>query len=121
VAAALPATVTGIRVAGDMQQRVETVAVVGGAGDDLFAAAAASGADAYVTSDLRHHPASEERAHGRLALVDVPHWAGEWPWLPVAAARLVSALEARGATVSTSVSTRVTDPWTTRLDSGGLH
>ena len=45
-------------------------------------------ADVYVTSDLRHHPASEflEQATGP-ALVDVAHWAAEWTWLPVVAAK----------------------------------
>ena len=47
----------------------------------------------YVTSDLRHHPASEFREQpDGPALVDVPHWAAEWTWLPVAAERLVAAL-----------------------------
>ena len=63
---------------------VRTVAVCGGSGDSLFDAARASGADAYVTADLRHHPAGEAREHrpdGRPYLVDVAHWASEWPWL----------------------------------------
>lgn len=34
---------------------IETVAVVGGSGGDLIAAAAACGADAYVTGEVRHH------------------------------------------------------------------
>ena len=41
-------------------------------------------ADVYLTSDLRHHPASEFREHGvARPLVDVAHWAAEWTWLPV--------------------------------------
>ena len=111
LAAGLPSTAGPVRLGGDLDRVVERVAVVGGAGDDVFAEVAATGADAYVTSDLRHHPASEELAHGRMGLVDVPHWAGEWPWLRVAAARLVESLTARGATVSTRVSEVVTDPW----------
>lgn len=39
----------------------------------------------YITSDLRHHPASEARenaqAAGGPALIDVSHWASEWLWL----------------------------------------
>ena len=41
----------------------------------------AAGVDAYVTADLRHHPASEALEHGGPGLVDVSHWASEWPWL----------------------------------------
>ncbi|MDT7569860.1 MAG: hypothetical protein QOE05_34, partial [Actinomycetota bacterium] len=101
-AAALPATTWGVRAAGDPLQVVETLAVCGGSGDDLLAAAAGA-ADAYLTADLRHHPASE--APEGLALLDAAHWATEWPWLPRAAKQLA---EATG--VDTAVSSIVTDP-----------
>ena len=39
--------------------RSSRVAVCGGAGDSALDAALAAGVDAYVTADLRHHPASE--------------------------------------------------------------
>ena len=69
-------------------------------------------ADVYVTSDLRHHPATEFLEHEGPALVDVAHWAAEWTWLPVLARRLEAAL---GDTVEVRVSTRSTDAWTHRL------
>jgi dinuclear metal center YbgI/SA1388 family protein len=110
VAAALPATAWGVRGAGDPNRPIRTVAVSGGAGDSYLAAATRAGVDAYVTADLRHHPASE---HGTTsdapALVDVAHWASEWPWCQQAAAILRDAL---GGTVDITVSTRRTDPWT---------
>ena len=76
--------------------------------------------DAYVTSDLRHHPASEFREHAHTdpdtpALVDVPHWAAEWTWLGVAAERLTQGLATAGTTVDVRVSQRVTDPWSLHL------
>ena len=89
---------------------VETLAVCGGAGDDLLREAADAGADAFLTADLRHHPASE--APEGLALVDAAHWATEWPWLLDVAARVADA-----TTVDTAVSTLVTDPWTTHARS----
>ena len=48
-------------------------------------------ADVYVTSDLRHHPASEFVEKGG-ALVDVAHWAAEWTWLPLVEAKVHEAL-----------------------------
>jgi dinuclear metal center YbgI/SA1388 family protein len=125
VAAALPATPQGVRLAGDLDAPVERVAVVGGSGDSLFDAVRASGVDAYLTADLRHHPVSELReraeleggASGRPFLVDVAHFASEWPWLERAARDLVADLAARGTTVDTRVSTLRTDPWTARLAS----
>ena len=52
-------------------------------------AAADAGADVYVTSDLRHHVVAEFVAvDGNPAVVEVAHWAGEWPWLARAAGML---------------------------------
>ncbi|HQR28304.1 MAG TPA: Nif3-like dinuclear metal center hexameric protein [Nocardioides sp.] len=112
LAQALPATAHGVRVGGDPDRPVRRVAVCAGAGDFLLDQLADSDADVFVTSDLRHHPASEFLEKDGPALVDVAHWAAEWTWLPVVEARLVAAL---GATVETRVSTLVTDPWRFRL------
>lgn len=110
VANALPATAAGVRGAGDPDRLVRTVAVSGGAGDSYLGAVAKLGVDAYVTADLRHHPASEHLSTpGAPALVDVGHWASEWPWCEQAAAILRERL---GGNVDITVSTRRTDPWT---------
>ncbi len=122
VATALPYTVQGVRVSGDKDALVQRIAVLGGAGDDQFAAVRASGADVFVTADLRHHPASEAREHvagGRPFLVDVSHWASEWPWLAGCESRLVAELGDLGSTVETRVSTTRTDPWTSHVPSRG--
>jgi dinuclear metal center YbgI/SA1388 family protein len=116
VAAALPQTASGVRVAGDLDTTVATVAVCGGAGDDLFDDVRRTDADVFVTADLRHHPASESLAHGAPALVDCAHWATEWPWLREAEASVAARLAARGTTVETRVSYLVTDPWSCHLD-----
>jgi len=105
VAAALPRTAWGVRAAGDPATVVETLAVSGGSGDSLLEQAARSGAQAFLTADLRHHPASE--APEGLALLDAAHWATEWPWLADAARRLAGATR-----VEPTVSELVTDPWT---------
>lgn len=114
VAQALPKTAHGVRIAGDLEAQVATVAVMGGSGDSYLDAARASGADVYVTADLRHHPASDARelselSGGKPFLVDVAHFASEWSWL-VAAAEDVA--DATGT--DTIVSTLNTDPWTAR-------
>ncbi|HET7691224.1 MAG TPA: Nif3-like dinuclear metal center hexameric protein [Nocardioidaceae bacterium] len=114
VATALPGTAHGVRVAGDPDREVRTVAVGAGAGDSLLDLVAGSGADVFLTSDLRHHRAGEFLELRGPALVDVAHWAAEWTWLPVAEGRVVAGLAERGYTVDTRVSTLVTDPWTFR-------
>ncbi|ASU78034.1 Nif3-like dinuclear metal center hexameric protein [Actinopolyspora erythraea] len=115
VAEALPTTSWGARGAGDPRRLVERVAVCGGSGDSHLETAAAAGVDAYVTADLRHHPAAEHLARADVPgvsvpnLVDVAHWASEWPWCEQAADILGGALP---DTVEVLVSSCRTDPWT---------
>ena len=109
VAAALPVTVGGVRAAGDPDRLVRRVAVCGGSGGSLLAAAAGAGADVLLTSDLKHHPVSDAAEVDGPALVDVAHFASEWPWLPVAADVLRADLDGR---VEVAVSRLRTDPWT---------
>lgn len=107
VAAALPPTAWGVRAAGDPARTVETLAVSGGSGDFLLPQVVAARVDAFLTADLRHHPASEHVAQGGPALLDAAHWATERPWLDELAAYLRESLG-----VATSVSDLDTDPWT---------
>jgi putative NIF3 family GTP cyclohydrolase 1 type 2 len=83
--------------------------VCGGSGGSLLDAAAAAGADVLLTSDLKHHPVSDAAEVAGPALVDVAHYASEWPWLPVAARRLAGDLAGQ---VEVAVSRVRTDPWT---------
>ncbi|WBB71115.1 Nif3-like dinuclear metal center hexameric protein [Micromonospora sp. WMMD812] len=106
-AAVLPATSWGVRAAGDPGRTVRTLAVSGGSGDAFLADAAAAGVDAFLTADLRHHPAGENLAAEGPALLDAAHWATERPWLDDLAALL---RETPG--VETLVSDLDTDPWT---------
>jgi dinuclear metal center YbgI/SA1388 family protein len=115
--AALPAAAGGLRVAGPAEAVVTRVAVMGGAGDDLFDHVRACGADVYVTADLRHHPVLEAREEARGGVpyvIDAGHWATESLWLEAAAQRLTDCLAAVGfesSRVETHISTLRTDPW----------
>ena len=111
VAAALPSTHHGVRVAGDTTHLVRRVAVCGGSGDGLLVCATAAGADVYVTADLKHHRTLEHLEDGGCALIDVAHWASEWPWLAQAAVLLEADLAIQGSTVGSIVSAVPTDPW----------
>ncbi|MFP5020432.1 Nif3-like dinuclear metal center hexameric protein [Pseudonocardia phyllosphaerae] len=119
VADALPATTWGVRGAGDPDREIRRVAVSGGSGDSALGSATAAGVDAFVTADLRHHPASEHALAGTgpggpaPALVDVAHWASEWPWCAQAADVVRTAFD---GSVEVSVSRARTDPWTTHAD-----
>lgn len=131
---ALPPTAGGVRVAGPADAPVRRVAVLGGAGDSSFEAVRRSGADVYVTADLRHHPALEAREEARATarsrgaaatpyLIDAGHYASEWLWLPDLRERLAARL---AESVSIEISTVRTDPWNfvvgaqSPTDAGGL-
>jgi len=108
VSASLPATTWGVRASGEAEMAVSRVAVCGGAGDSLLDTVNRAGVDVYVTADLRHHPADEHRRASPVALVDVAHWASEFPWCGQAATvlrdRFADALPVRVCDIRT-------DPW----------
>lgn len=111
VASVLPKTASGVRVAGDPLRPVQQIALLGGAGDSLLDNRLVRGADVYLTSDLRHHPAQDSlelsAVVGGPALIDVSHWAAESLWLEGAAESFTSLLPG----VEFRVSQKNTDPW----------
>jgi dinuclear metal center YbgI/SA1388 family protein len=113
----LPKTSWGVRAAGDPDAVVSRVAVCGGAGDSLLDTVTGAGVQAYVTADLRHHPADEHRRGSDVALVDVAHWASEYPWCHQAGAllqtRFNDALDVRISPVRT-------DPWNLEKDAQSI-
>ena len=113
VSGTLPSTTWGVRAAGDADAVVSRVAVCGGAGDSLLGTVARAGVQAYVTADLRHHPADEHGRVSDVALVDVAHWASEYPWCHQAAALLTGHF---GTDLPVRVSSVRTDPW--NIDGG---
>ncbi len=112
---ALPPTSWGIRASGEDDAEVSRVAVCGGAGDSLLDIVAQADVDAYVTADLRHHPADEHRRRSDVALIDVAHWASEYPWCNQAAGLLRDHF---GDSLPVRVSAIRTDPW--NIERNGL-
>lgn len=74
----------------------------------MLSTAAAAGVQSYVTADLRHHPADEHRRASDVSLVDVAHWASEFPWCNQAADVLRSRF---GESLPVRVCAIRTDPW----------
>jgi dinuclear metal center YbgI/SA1388 family protein len=71
---------TQVRIAGELERQLRTVALCGGAGAFLVPDAAAAGADAFVTGDLKHHQALDAVAAG-LTVIDGGHHGTEWPFV----------------------------------------
>lgn len=122
IADVLPATAQGVRVSGDRDEMVQRVAVCSGSGDSLFDQVRRADVDVYLTSDLRHHPASEARetalmGANRPFLIDVAHFASEWPWLVYGAEDLATDFENTEQEFQVRISSHRTDPWDFRVAS----
>lgn len=118
VADILPHTVSGVTVSGDLDKEVHRIAVLPGSGDSHIGTAVRSGADVYITSDLRHHPVLDARQESGIAFINTPHAAIEKLWLTYACDDVVQAIALRfGAEcVPTIALTDInTDPWDMRI------
>lgn len=119
LASLLPFSARGIVATGNPERLVQNIALCGGAGDSFIEAAYGSGADVYITSDLRHHVAldaiNRPRADQPFSLIDVSHWAAESLWLQTAQ----NQLRQQAPDLQFSISTVVTDPWTFSVNRSG--
>jgi hypothetical protein len=99
-----------LRVAGDPERAVTTVAAVGGSGGSLAGAALAAGADVLVTADLTHHVVLDALELG-LALVDAGHHATEVAAMPALRTRLERLAAVEGLEAPVVASGIDTSPW----------
>ncbi|MGD0341983.1 MAG: Nif3-like dinuclear metal center hexameric protein [Bacteroidales bacterium] len=65
----------GLRYSGIKNNKISKVALCGGSGAFLLKEAVASGADAFVTADIKYHAFFD--AENRILLVDIGHYEGE--------------------------------------------
>ncbi|MCL6472366.1 MAG: Nif3-like dinuclear metal center hexameric protein [Firmicutes bacterium] len=101
---------SNLKISGDRDKIVKRVAVCGGSGGELIPIAKASGADVYVTGDVKYHAAHAAKAIG-LAIVDAGHGETERLVVPELAKRLQQLIYGSGLTVEVLVSDINTSPW----------
>lgn len=65
-----------VRVCGDTERKINTIAVCGGSGSDLVDDAIRMGADVLVTGDIKYHTGIDV-VHSGLALIDAGHYPTE--------------------------------------------
>jgi putative NIF3 family GTP cyclohydrolase 1 type 2 len=70
-----------VRIYGDEDAPVETIAIVPGAGDDYIKNALAMGADVFITGDIGHHDGLDAMEQG-LADIDASHYGIEKLFVP---------------------------------------
>ena len=97
-----------VRFTGDLAQNIQTVAVCGGSGSDLLPEALASGADVFVTADIRYH--TFHMAVGSIALVDAGHFETEQIIVQPIANRLRAAARAAQEPLTVWITKHLTNP-----------
>ena len=70
-------SLTDVRVYGDLDRKIEHVAICTGSGKSMIRDVMAAGADVYVTGDIDYHTAIDTVAEG-LAIVDAGHYGTEY-------------------------------------------
>jgi len=100
--------VRSLRFSGDLLAEVKRVAVCGGAGGSLLAAAIREKADVFVTGDVKYH--TFQNARGKTAIVDAGHYETERPVLEAVADRLRKAAKEEGEKVEVMLTSVDTNP-----------
>lgn len=102
--------VAPVRVVGNPEQMIRRAAVCSGSGGGLIPAFLASGAQVYVTGDIKYHEARLIESHGR-ALIDVGHFASEIIATDLLVRRLTQAVTRAGFSLEIKAFAGETDPF----------
>ena len=100
-----------VKVTGKPDLRVMRVAVCSGSGSSLMSAFISSGAQVYISGDLRYHDAREVEA-ADLGLIDIGHFASEYIVIETLANRLTKVLTANDMDVKVEACKLEKDPFT---------
>ncbi len=92
-----------VRVWGQPPEMVERVAVAGGSGGELIGAAQQSGAQLYVTGEVRHHQVLPGDL-ADFAVAEVGHFASEVVFMPAWAEQLARLFQEKGLEVQVQAS-----------------
>ena len=100
-----------IRVTGEMDRPVKTIAVCTGSGGSLVDDFLNSPADVYITGDIKYHEARKTEMHSK-ALIDVGHFGSERIAIDLLFEKLNQALERAGLDVELVRFSSEEDPFT---------
>jgi len=102
--------VEGVQTAGRPRGKILRVAVCGGAGGRFWQRAKAAGAEVFVTGEVDYHQAKAAEEAG-LCVVQVGHFASEYPVVEVLAERLRGEFAARNLAVEVVSGFPAKDVW----------
>lgn len=98
-------------IGGSLKESVQKIALCGGSGFSLYGAAQATGADLFITGDLKHHDARAVLESGRIPVLDAGHFATEQPVVEVCAAWCREFITEAGIDLKVTVSVSEQEPW----------
>ena len=101
---------TVVRITGDLRKQITRVAVCTGSGGSLMEKVLASGAEVFITGDLKYHDARFAEESG-LAVIDIGHFASEKLVLEPFGDFLRSKAKSEGAELEVFVSKSEIDPF----------
>jgi dinuclear metal center YbgI/SA1388 family protein len=101
---------TTLRCCGKPDLPVRRAAVCSGSGASLMGAFFASGADVYISGDMKYHDARDVESAG-LGLIDMGHFASEHLVVDVLTRRLKAAVEAKSMPVAVEACSLESDPF----------
>jgi dinuclear metal center YbgI/SA1388 family protein len=113
----LPKHRGALQVSGDMNKEILNVGVSSGSGSSLMDHFSESNLDLFITSDLKHHRVLENLIELGPNLISIPHWAGEFTWLPNLRSQIITFLNEDQITHKVEIYEKSTDPWTFTLGS----
>ena len=99
---------SAVKYSGTVSKKIQRVALCGGAGSDLLSDAIRSGAEVFVTADVRYH--TFHAASNDIVLVDAGHYETEQVVLKPLAKCIQAAARAAGSSLSVSITKQVTNP-----------
>ncbi|MGL4989768.1 MAG: Nif3-like dinuclear metal center hexameric protein [Sarcina sp.] len=67
-----------LRYVGNLDKKIETIAIVNGSGQSYFEVAYKNGADLVITGDTTYHFVSDYEELG-ISILDIGHFKSEWP------------------------------------------
>jgi dinuclear metal center YbgI/SA1388 family protein len=99
-----------VRLTGEPDRKIHAVALCGGSGADLLELAADSGADVFITGDVKYHQALKALERG-ICLIDAGHQGTELPAMERLAERLREKFREKALKISVENCTTQIAPW----------
>ena len=99
-----------VQLIGDSQREIQVVASCAGAGGDFVKLAQNSGADVFVTGEIKYHEAQDSIGLN-IPILAAGHFKTEYPVLPVLIDRLQKAIDGLQYKVGILLSVNQKDPY----------